>query len=80
MNREVALGLLSVANTGNDILAVLDVIQSDTQSDNQGDAVSYITGESVTFWVTLFFFIMGVKWIHKGGKSRPDKRTLPKKR
>ena len=51
MNREVALGLLSVANTGNDILAVLDVIQSDTQNDNQGDAVSYITGESVTFWL-----------------------------
>ena len=51
MNREVALGLLSVANTGNDILAVLDVIQSDTQSDNQGDAVSYITGETVTFWL-----------------------------
>jgi len=21
---------------------------------------------------------MGVKWIHKGGKSRPDKRTLPR--
>ena len=49
MNREVALGLLSVANTGNEILAVLDVIQSDTQSDNQGDAVSYTTGETVTF-------------------------------
>ena len=53
MNREIALGLLSVANTGNDILAVLDVIQSDTQSDNQGDAVSYTTGESVTFWLLL---------------------------
>ena len=64
MNREVALGLLSVANTGNDILAVLDVIQSDTQSDNQGDAVSYITGESVTFWL-----------LHSGGAvidSLPD--------
>jgi hypothetical protein len=22
---------------------------------------------------------MGVKWIHKDGYSRPDKRTLPKK-
>jgi hypothetical protein len=30
-------------------LAVLDVIESDTQSDNQGDAVSYVSGESVTF-------------------------------
>ena len=49
MNRSIALGLLSVANTGNEILAVLDVIESDTQSDNQGDAVSYITGETVTF-------------------------------
>ena len=51
MTREVALGLLSVANTGNDILAVLDVIQGDVQSDNEGDAVSYITGKSVTFWL-----------------------------
>lgn len=49
MNREVALGMLRVGNTGNEILQILDVIQSDTQSDNQGDAVSYITGESVTF-------------------------------
>ena len=49
MNRSIALGMLSVANTGDEILAVLDVIQSDTQSDNQGDAVSYTTGESVTF-------------------------------
>jgi len=30
-------------------LAVLDVIESDVQSDNQGDAVSYVSGESVTF-------------------------------
>ena len=51
MNREVALGLLSVANTGNDILAVLDVIQSDTQSDNQGDAVSYTLADRD--WETL---------------------------
>ena len=49
MNRSIALGMLSVANTGNEILQILDVIESDTQSDNQGDAVSYITGESVTF-------------------------------
>ena len=49
MNRETALGMLRVGNTGNEILQILDVIESDTQSDNQGDAVSYITGESVTF-------------------------------
>jgi len=49
MSREMMLGLLSVANTGDDILAVLDVIESDVQSDNQGDAVSYVSGESVTF-------------------------------
>ena len=49
MNREVALGMLRVGNTGNEILQILDVIESDTQSDNQGDAVSYITGETVTF-------------------------------
>ena len=41
--------MLRVGNTGNEILQILDVIESDTQSDNQGDAVSYITGETVTF-------------------------------
>jgi len=49
MTRSIALGMLSVGNTGDEILQILDVIESDTQSDNQGDAVSYITGESVTF-------------------------------
>ena len=51
MNRETALGMLRVGNTGNEILQILDVIESDMQSDNQGDAVSYTTGESVTFWL-----------------------------
>ena len=32
MTRAIALGLLGVANTGNDILQVLDVIQQDTDS------------------------------------------------
>ena len=51
MNRETALGMLRVGNTGNEILQILDVIESDMKSDNQGDAVSYTTGESVTFWL-----------------------------
>ena len=51
MNRETALGMLRVGNTGNEILQILDVIESDTKSDNQGDAVSYTTGETVTFWL-----------------------------
>jgi len=57
MNRETALGLLSVTNTGNDILTVLDIIQSDVLSDNQSavlsdeqcSAMSYSSGETVTF-------------------------------
>ena len=57
MNRETALGLLSVTNTGNDILTVLDIIQSAVLSDNQSDvlsddqcsAMSYSSGETVTF-------------------------------
>ena len=64
MNRETALGMLRVGNTGNEILQILDVIESDMQSDNQGDAVSYTTGESVTFWL-----------LHSGGTvldSLPD--------
>ena len=32
MTRAIALGMLGVANTGNDILQVLDVIQQDTDS------------------------------------------------
>ena len=53
MNRETALGMLRVGNTGNEILQILDVIESDMKSDNQGDAVSYTTGETVTFWLLL---------------------------
>lgn len=61
MNRETALGLLSVTNTGNDILSVLDMIQSDVLSDNQSDvlsdnqcsAMSYSSGETVTFWLIV---------------------------
>ena len=49
MNRETALGLLSVTNTGNDILTVLDVIQSAVLSDEQCSAMSYSSGEDVTF-------------------------------
>ena len=39
MNREVALGLLSVANTGDEILAVLDSIEWLLEGD---DAVKYL--------------------------------------
>ena len=69
MNRETALGLLSVTNTGNDILTVLDIIQSDVLSDNQSavlsdnqsavlsddqcSAMSYSSGETVTFWLIV---------------------------
>jgi len=32
MTRTIALGMLEVANTGNDLLQVLDVIQQDSES------------------------------------------------
>ena len=52
MSREIALGLLRQGNTGSEILQILDVIAADNQqsiNDTQDAAVSYITGETVTF-------------------------------
>ena len=45
------LGMLRQGNTGSQILEILNVIVEDfsSPSDNQGDAVSYTTGEAIVF-------------------------------
>ena len=52
MPRNLMLTLLRKGNNGNEILRILDAIVRDdsSSSDNtQGDAVSYTTGEAISF-------------------------------
>ena len=52
MPRDLMLTLLRKGNNGNEILRILDAIVRDdsSSSDNtQGDAVSYTTGEAISF-------------------------------
>ena len=52
MSRDLMLTLLRKGNTGSEIMSILDAIVSDDSSssdDTQGDAVSYTTGEAISF-------------------------------
>ena len=52
MARDLMLTLLRKGNTGSEIMSILDAIVRDdsSSSDNtQGDAVSYTTGEAISF-------------------------------
>ena len=52
MPRDLMLTLLRKGNTGSEIMSILDAIVRDdsSSSDNtQGDAVSYTTGEAISF-------------------------------
>jgi len=42
MNRSIALGMLSVANTGNEILQILDVIAADIESEKTMNEIAEI--------------------------------------
>ena len=42
MSREVALGMLRVGNTGNDILQILDVIVADIESEQTVNEIADI--------------------------------------
>ena len=46
MNREVALGMLRVGNTGNEILQILDVIVEDITQENINDCAEYFASIS----------------------------------
>ena len=48
MTREVALGMLRVGNTGNDILQILDVIAADIESEKTINEIA-----EILFWVIL---------------------------
>ena len=40
MTKETAIGMLNVANTGNDLIAILDVISNDMDVNNANDVAS----------------------------------------
>ena len=48
MTKQVAIELLKQGNTGNDIIAILDVL---TEEDNKGEMVDY-NGNPTEFWYT----------------------------
>ena len=48
MSREVALGMLRVGNTGDEILQILDVIVADIESEKTVNEIA-----DILFWVTL---------------------------
>ena len=49
MNKEIALGMLSTANNGEDILNILDVIVADESMTHAGAVVDF-EGNPTEFW------------------------------
>ena len=56
MTLQTAIGMLKVANTGNDLIAILDVISNDMDVNNANDiacvGVTDFNGNAVVFWYT----------------------------
>ena len=48
MSKEVMIGMLKVANTGNDLLAILDSLTNTNEEVISSDAVDF-SGQSVNF-------------------------------
>ena len=48
MNRSIALGMLSVANTGDEILQILDVIAADIESEKTMNEIA-----EILFWLIV---------------------------
>lgn len=55
MTRETALGMLRVGNTGNDILAILDVIAADIESEQTINEIA-----EILFWL---WYLWGAQWL-----------------
>lgn len=55
MTRETALGMLRVGNTGNDILAILDVIAADIESEQTINEIA-----EILFWL---WYLPGAQWL-----------------
>ena len=49
MSKEVMIGMLKVANNGNDLLAILDSLVENEGDNITGDAVDF-SGNPVNFW------------------------------
>ena len=49
MSKEVMIGMLKVANNGNDLLQILDALIENEGDNITGDAVDF-SGQSVNFW------------------------------
>ena len=56
MSKEVMIGMLKVANNGNDLLKILDALTDTNEEVISSDAVDF-SGQSVNFW-----------WYWEGGK------------
>ena len=50
MNKELAIGMLSTANNGEDILSILDVIVADESMTNAGAVAVDFEGNPTEFW------------------------------
>ena len=50
MNKEIALGMLSTANNGEDILSILDVIVADESMTHAGAVAVDFEGNPTEFW------------------------------
>ena len=59
MSKEVMIGMLKVANNGNDLLAILDALTDTNEEVISSDAVDF-SGQSVNFW-----------YERRGGKNPP---------
>ena len=53
MSKEVMIGMLKVANNGNEMLQILDAITDTNEEVISSDAVDF-SGQPVNFWVIRF--------------------------
>ena len=66
MSKEVLIGMLSTANTGNDILSILDVL---TEEDSKGEMVDF-EGNPTSIWYTDLTYV-NCLWYTKEEASDP---------
>ena len=61
MTLQTAIGMLNVANTGNDLIAILDVISNDMDVNNANDiacvGVTDFNGNAVEFWYLILTYV-----------------------
>ena len=67
MSKEVMIGMLKVANNGNDLLQILDALTDTNEEVISSDAVDF-SGQSVNFW-----------WYYGGAKNTSFLITIYKR-